>query len=252
MRLPLYMFIKEIRQRAEGFLLNQTIWMFVVILLTISLLYIIDLDRDFRKGVVSDLPGWVAYFKGSAVLLLVYFPLLIFEWYIPKLKKRVAEKWQFYAIWAGSYIVFIIFINVLISNFFEEFIKEIIYEELIFVAGIWLFILSTLLQLQHLLKNQRSVIEWARKLTLDHAILIVLIGFALILSTAVVSDYENFRNNKVVSMDFKPAEIINRFPVFISIFIQLMIAYIGGYFFYFINSRVLISILLKKKVLSII
>ncbi|MEL6558927.1 MAG: sensor histidine kinase [Bacteroidota bacterium] len=241
------MFIKEIRRRTEHFLLHQSVWMFVAILLTISLLHTIDLDRDFRKNVIDELPGWGVYLRGTAVLLLVYFPILIFEWFLPGLKKRFTEKWQFYGVWAGFYLVFIILINVLITNFFANAIDSIIYEELILITGIWLFILSALLQLQHLLKNQHSMIEWARKLTLDHAILIVLLVFALILSTAVVSDYENFRNNKAINMDFELGEVINRFPVFITIFLQLMMAYLGGYFFYFVNSRLLISKLLKKK-----
>lgn len=207
----------------------------------------IDLNEDADKGLMEYHPGWWEYLTSSFALFLIYLPVLLFELMIPNVKKRFSVKMQFYALWLSAYLFYIVTVNVLITSYSGNIFELFIPEQLILIAGIWLFILSAVLQLHHLVKKDSSLIKWTKKLSIDHAIILVLAGFALVLSTAVVSDYENFRDNKAVDMIVEFSEIFNRFSVFISVFIQLMIAYLAGYFFYYVNSRFLISKLLKRR-----
>lgn len=93
--------------------------------------------------------------------------------------------------------------------------------------------------------------KWVQRINLEKAILISLTIIALTLSAMAVSSLDNplydTKNQLLIGFEFSLAKVLSRFDTFLLYTLQLLLMYLCGYFFFLINSRILVSKVLKEK-----
>lgn len=110
---------------------------------------------------------------------------------------------------------------------------------------------EVLLEFNGYFNNRISGNHWLRRLNLEKSILLALLLLSVLLAAMGVSSMYDPRyhtaNNLLIGPSFKPLKLLAEFPTFISFALQFFLLYMAGFFFYFINNRFLIPVLLKKK-----
>jgi sensor histidine kinase YesM len=93
--------------------------------------------------------------------------------------------------------------------------------------------------------------KWLKKIGLEKAVLISLILIALIIAIMGVSSLNNplyhSKERLLIGFEFSPTKMFNHFGTLLSFFIQFLLMYLCGYSFFLINSRLLVSKILKKQ-----
>ncbi|GGH55885.1 hypothetical protein GCM10007423_63900 [Dyadobacter endophyticus] len=94
-------------------------------------------------------------------------------------------------------------------------------------------------------------LKWVRKLNLEKAVLASIVGIALLLGAMAVSSLDNplYHSKKqlLIGFEIHLPKIAARIPTFISYSLQLLVMYLAGYFFFYINSRWLVPVVLKEQ-----
>ncbi|WP_406827229.1 sensor histidine kinase [Pedobacter sp. KACC 23697] len=98
-------------------------------------------------------------------------------------------------------------------------------------------------------------IKWIKKIGLEHAVLITIILLAATISIMAVSSLDNpiyqRKGFRLVGFEFNIEMLLRNFGTFLGFFSQFLIMYLCGYLLFLINSRLLVSKILKEKGLLI-
>lgn len=201
----------------------------------------ISIEYTLRES--SD--SWVLFFKTIAVLGIVFVPVICFSWSRERIKQVLTNR-QYLLCW----LVFFGMLLPLITYFSSE-------------AGLanypsWLFIAATtaIIPLELLLVintyYRRKIVKtkWMQGLGLEKAILISIAVISVALSAMAVSSMDNplyhREGHLLIAFRFIPSKIVGHFGVFIGFTVQFLVMYLSGYLFFLINSRFLVSKVLKQ------
>lgn len=190
--------------------------------------------------------SWNSYFKGVVIFSLAQLPALVFAWYKPVLKAHLSKKRY---IWCWL-ICFCLLLPAATSILI--WLKPWgIFEGAIFMTGLFSLILEVLLEVNRYYQLQVKHVRWLKRLDLDGAILISLVLVSVILAAMGVSSLEKPEYLKngylLIYFELNFRLIFSNFGTFLSFSIQFMLMYLCGYLFFYINSRYLVSKVLKNQ-----
>lgn len=189
---------------------------------------------------------WEQYLSILFVLAIIQLPVLVFAWYKDHFKATLSKK-RYLGYWVLCFFVCLPILTVCCSLW-----EPMGYGSFLFaVALIWIYLLELLLIANSYYYNRVQHIKWVKKIGLEKAVLISIMLIAVTLAAMAVSSMHNPAYNKgkerLIGIEFDPWQIITHFGTFLSFGAQFLLMYLCGYLFFLINSRLLVSKVLKQK-----
>lgn len=193
---------------------------------------------------------WINYFLSIAWLSFCLLPVLLFSFYKPELKAKL-NKDKYLLYWLLCFL-FLLPAFTLICSYFE--LGN--FDEVIFiVVAIAAFLLEVILIANQFYRKKVQHIKWVKKIGLENSVLITLILLSASISVMAVSSLNNptyhTKDNLLIGFELSPEKLGENFGLFIGFFVQFLLMYLCGYVLFIINSRFLVSKILKEKGLLI-
>jgi sensor histidine kinase YesM len=193
---------------------------------------------------------WINYFLSIAWLSFCLLPVLLFSFYKPELKAKL-NKDKYLLYWLLCFL-FLLPAFTLICSYFE--LGN--FDEVIFiVVAIAAFLLEVILIANQFYRKKVQHIKWIKKIGLENSVLITLILLSATISVMAVSSLNNpayhTKDNLLIGFELSPEKLGENFGLFIGFFVQFLLMYLCGYVLFIINSRFLVSKILKEKGLLI-
>lgn len=190
---------------------------------------------------------WDAYLRSLAALAVLWSPVLAVTWVREGSGEgRFAGGNRRY--WFACFLAYLPLVIVLSG---AKMSADALFWPVVFTGGLCIAALECLLVAESLYTGRSRSIKWVRKLSLEKAVLISITGLALLLGAMAVSSLDNplyhSRTQLLIGFEIHFLKILRRFPTFISFSLQLLIMYLAGYFFFYINSRWLVPRILKER-----
>ncbi|WP_165940189.1 sensor histidine kinase [Dyadobacter psychrotolerans] len=191
--------------------------------------------------------SWETYFSAASALCISQFPVLAFAWKKESWKKSLApRKYRSYHIACyGIYLPLLALGSSLILD------QKTNTWEIVLQGAICSLGLEVILIANTYWNKQVVNAKWVQRMSLEKAILISLIFLAITLSSMAVSSLNNplydTKDQLLIGFEFNLSKIFSRFDTFLIYALQLLLMYLCGYFFFLINSRILVSKVLKEK-----
>lgn len=193
---------------------------------------------------------WSTYVSCILALGFCLLPVLIFTFTKLQLKSSSSKK-QYVIYWCIVYLVLLPFFTFIASSFSIGKLKDSAFVSTALAA----IALELILIANRYYQKKVQHIRWIKKIGLENAVLITIILLAATISVMAVSSLENpiyqRKGFRLVGFEFDAKMLIHNFGTFLSFFSQFLIMYLCGYLLFFINSRFLVSRILKEKGLLI-
>jgi sensor histidine kinase YesM len=194
--------------------------------------------------------NWTTYCSSIALFSLCLLPVLIFTFFKPQLKSAL-HKDRYLLYWLGCFLLLLPLFSIVCSYFELGNFDAVIYIPFAIVT----FLLELILIANQYYRNKVQHIKWIKKIGLENSVLITLVLISITISVMAVSSLNNpiYHNKErlLVGFEFDFFKIISYFGTFLSFFFQFLLMYLCGYLLFFINSRLLVSKILKEKGLLI-
>lgn len=191
--------------------------------------------------------SWERYFLAASALCISQLPVLVFTWKKDGWRKSLPPgKYRQYQI--ACFGIYLPMLALVSSLLLDDRIKiwEIVLQGAICSLG-----LEIILMANTYFDRQIMTARWAQRMSLEKAILISLTLIALTLSAMAVSSLDNplydSEERLLIGFEFSLSKIIFRFGTLLGYAAQLLLMYLCGYVFFLINSRILVSKVLKEK-----
>lgn len=227
------------KNRADntGFLYRKLdFFLFVGLWLWLAIFQVAQLKQDF----------WKTYLSTLLVLVVVQLPAMAFAWYKPVLRKKLCLK-QYLYLWLFCFVLLL----PLLSWGWINVLSESVGPSLIFTAVLSSFALELLLCADRFYRKRAGQIKWIKKIRFENAVLMSLVLLAVILSAMAVSSMGNpaYDSPKqlLIGFEFSLLKLFRHWLTFLSFTMQFLLMYLAGYLFFMINSRLLVSKILKQK-----
>jgi len=211
-------------------------------LIYIGLLLWIAIFNTYR------LPGkiWLSYAICILALSFCLLPLLIFSFVKPKLQNVLSKK-QYTIYWCICYLLLLP-----LFTFISIYIKIGKLDDLVFISSAFAAIaLELMLIANRYYQKKVQHAKWIKKIGLENAVLITIVLLAATISVMAVSSLDNpiYQRNgfRLVGFEFNIKKLLYNFGTFLGFFSQFLIMYLCGYLLFLINSRLLVSKILKEK-----
>ncbi|QNR85838.1 histidine kinase [Pedobacter riviphilus] len=193
---------------------------------------------------------WLSY--ASCILALVFclLPVLIFSFLKTRLK-NVLSRNRYVAYWCTCFFILLpLFTGI---AFYLQIAKL---DNAVFIStALAAVALEIMLIANQYYQKKVQHIKWIKKIGLENAVLITIILLAATISIMAVSSLENpiyqRKGFRLVGFEFNFKMLVFNFGTFLSFFSQFLIMYLCGYLLFLINSRLLVSKILKEKGLLI-
>ena len=218
---------RDLLYRYLDFLLFAGLWLWL------GIFQVAELKQGF----------WGAFINTLLITGVVQLPGLVFAWFKPRLKGTG----QYSKAWIVCFLVALPAVTLcqlwLLPKPHDPFF--------IITAALSSFTLALLLIVNDYYRKQAKQIKWLKKIRLESAVLISLILIAVAISAMGVSSmgipaYDK-PNQLLIGYEFSPVKILTHWWTFLGFTAQFLFMYLMGYLFFFINSRVLVSRILKQK-----
>ncbi|AFD05724.1 sensor histidine kinase [Solitalea canadensis] len=232
--------INTVLKRIQNLFLPNNAWTFVVPVLLISLI------QTSEKEPYT----WNEHISCTAIMMALLLPVLLFVFYQEKIRKASSTR-NYFLLWVACFVVYLsvlpLFLIPILSPLFPvELTQDNVGMLCLFCIGIELTLVLT-----EYFNTQLSGSHWLRKLNLEKSILLALLLLSVLLAAMGVSSMSDPRyhsaNNLLIGPTLKPLVLLKKLPTFFSFALQFFLLYMAGFFFYFINNRFLIPVLLKQK-----
>lgn len=221
------------RRPLTAILNRQRFLIFVGLILWLAIFRIGELQR----------PTWSNYLLNVSMYGLALFPILVMAFFQKEIlnfpiRKRVL-------IWLGSFLIpvaaYFILLAVRVNSGFTN---------ALFTAVSSAVALELLLILNYYYQQRVQQAGWFKKIGLENSVLITLVLIALLIAVMGVSSIDNplyhTKERLLIGFEFSPVKVVSHFWTFVSFFVQFLLMYLCGYLFFFINSRILVSKVLKQ------
>lgn len=189
---------------------------------------------------------WIVYAQCLGALALAWGPLLAFTWARERDgrdrfddKNRLRWRWIFGGYWP---------LVMLVSAGLIEAEKWL--WTAVFAGGICFALLEALLLIESRYLKRLRAVRWVRTLSLEKAVLVSISGLAVLLGAMAVSSLNNptYHSDRQLLIGFELHfwKILALFPLFAAYSAQLLIMYLAGFFFFYLNSQWLVPRILKE------
>lgn len=194
-----------------------------------------------EKGAVS----WSTYLTTLAVLLPTQLTGLIFSWFKPNHLTNLNSS-KYLVIWINAFLVCLPLITV------ASIFTLSSHDSSIFIgAALGSFLLELLLLTNYFYVKKVQHIKWIKKIGLENAVLVSIVLLAIIISAMAVSSIGNpaydTKERLLIGFVFTPVKLVTHFWTFLGFMFQFLLMYLLGYLFFLLNSRLLVSKILKQK-----
>ena len=197
---------------------------------------------------ITDGPtvGWSSYLHSTLAIGLNLLPILVFQFNKANFKKFLSTK-QYVVYWLLCFLLIQCLFTLLCiflapPNFTASFF---------ITATVAALILELVLIVNTLYQIKAKDTKWLKKIGLEKAVLISLILIALIIAIMGVSSLNNplyhSKERLLIGFEFSPTKVFQHFGTLLVFFVQFLLMYLCGYLFFFINSRLLVSKILKQQ-----
>lgn len=190
---------------------------------------------------------WTYYGGALLVLLLVHLPVLVFSWNRERWKQLLSGR-RYLQYWLACFGVYLGLLFVVCSTFLEVNTR---FQQLIPISALFIFLLELLLTATAWYRKRALQWQWIKRLSLERSVLISIVLIAVTLSVMAVSSMGNPEYDRpgglLLGFEFNFWKVLTRFGVFLSFLVQFLFMYLCGYFFFYINNRILVPRVLKQK-----
>ncbi|WP_176884852.1 sensor histidine kinase [Dyadobacter soli] len=190
---------------------------------------------------------WEAYFQSLLSLAGLWSPVLAVTWAregsgAGRFAGRNRRSW---------FACFLGYLPLLLAVSGASMSTGALFWPVVFTGGLCIAALECILVAESQFMGQLYQVKWVRRLSLEKAVLISITGLALLLGAMAVSSLDNpaYHSGKqlLIGFEIDPFKILARFPTFITFSLQLLLMYLAGYFFFYINSRWLVPRILRER-----
>ncbi|SFH45840.1 sensor histidine kinase [Pedobacter insulae] len=189
---------------------------------------------------------WADYLSCVLVLGINQLPVLVFSFNKADWKQNLAPK-QYVLYWLLCFVlvqpVFTVFCISLATNKFDS--------SLFITSSISALALELLLIVNSYYQKKAKDAKWLKKIGLEKAVLISLILISFLIAVMGVSSLNNpaYHNEHrlLIGFEFSLEKVYRNFGTFLIFFAQFLLMYLCGYLFFIINSRILVSQVLKQR-----
>ncbi len=193
---------------------------------------------------------WLNYASCILALGFCLLPVLVFSFLKVSLKNILSRN-RYIAYWSTCF-----FILLPLFTYIAFYLQIANLDHTIFISTAFsAIILEVMLIANQYYQKKVQHIKWIKKIGLENAVLITIILIAATISIMAVSSLNNpiYQRNgfRLVGFEFNIKALWLNFGTFLSFFSQFLIMYLCGYLLFIINSRLLVSKVLKEKGLLI-
>jgi sensor histidine kinase YesM len=189
--------------------------------------------------------AWANFCYTLLLLLPIHLPGLVFSWFKHHFASELKGK-ENLIFWICCFILGIPLLTmgcILLLNPIDSFV--------FITCAIANFLLALVLAGNSFYQKKIQHHRLIKKIKLENAILISLVLFAMVISAMAVSSMDNpkYENEKqlLIGFEFVFSNFIRYFGTFLSFTLQFLVLYLSGYLFFYLNSRFLVSKILKQK-----
>lgn len=189
---------------------------------------------------------WQMYWNTLSVSVLFWFPGFWLAWYREsKGEGRFEGRSRFY--WWLFWGCYLPVLMVLSGSLMRP---GPMMWSVVFQGGLCVAMLECVLVLtSHYLTNLPAF-RWIRAMSLEKAVFLTITVWAMILGGMAVSSLDNpayhLKEQLLIGFEFDLFKIARRFPTFLAYWAQLLLIYLAGFFFFYVNSKWLVPQILKE------
>lgn len=193
---------------------------------------------------------WFTYASCILALGFCLLPVLIFSFVKTRLKSVLSRN-RYVAHWCTCFFILLpLFTDI---AFYLQIAKL---DNAVFIStALAAVALEIMLIANQYYQKKVQHIKWIKKIGLENAVLITIILLAATISVMAVSSLDNpiyqRKGFRLVGFEFDIKLLLFNFGTFLGFFSQFLIMYLCGYLLFLINSRLLVSKILKEKGLFI-
>ncbi len=190
---------------------------------------------------------WQHYGSALGILVALQLPVLLFSWHKPRLKETLSEK-RYRVYWLACFVLYLWIAFFICTTLFKVGSHL---QQLAPISLLCTLALELLLTAAAWLRTRVQQWQWMKWLSLDRSVLISLLLIAVILSVMAVSSIGNPKYERpeglLVGFEFDARKLFIHFGLFLTFTAQFLFMYLCGYFFYYLNNRVLVPHVLKPQ-----
>jgi hypothetical protein len=191
--------------------------------------------------------SWSYYLSSLLVLILALLPVLVFSWNKERWRQQFSRK-RYVLYWLACFGVYLPVLFIAGSTFLKPGTR---FQFLVLFSAMCSILLELLLTATAYYQQRMQQWKWVQRLSLERSVLISIALIAVILSIMAVSSIGNpaydTSDRLLVGFEFNARKLITHFGAFLSFTVQFLFMYLCGYFFFYINNRVLVPKVLKQR-----
>lgn len=214
----------------------QEFTLFVGLILWLSVFHITE----------AKTPEWTAYLSCILILGINQLPVLVFSFYRTRLKQTLDQQ-HYHRYWLLCFLL----IQPLFTAFCISLAPKNFDSSFFITASLAALVLELVLIINSYYQTKVKDSKWLKKIGLENAVLISLVLMSIVIAAMGVSSLNNplYHNKErlLIGFEFSLTKIFSHFGTFLIFFLQFLFMYLCGYLFFIINSRILVSHILKQK-----
>lgn len=189
---------------------------------------------------------WSTYLTSILSIALCLLPVLVFSYYKPSLKNNLTND-RYLLYWLLCFLFLLP-----LFTFFCSYFEIGNFNDALFIAIASIALaLEILLTANQFYRKRIQNIKWIKKIGLENSVLITLLLISATISVMAVSSLNNpayhSKDNLLIGYELSPEKLGRNFGLFVGFFFQFLLMYLCGYLLFIINSRFLVSKILKEK-----
>lgn len=190
-------------------------------------------------------PAWQHFLRALAVIAVVLCPVALFYCYRQLLRERYSSA-QYILWWTACFVIYLPGLSLLFTFLWPASPLP----AQLFIVGVSCLLLELLLQAQGYYNRIRHL-GWIRQISLEKAVLLSLVLLSACLGVMAVSSWDDpeYHDNKrlLLGFVFRPQKLFQHAGLFLGFTAQLLLMYLCGYFYFYINLKWLVPEVLRKK-----
>ncbi|WP_185731483.1 sensor histidine kinase [Larkinella rosea] len=189
---------------------------------------------------------WVTYLQSLLTVSLLLLPVLVVAWYKPVWKQQLSTR-AYGQRWLACFAVYLP-LGTVIFAYTTPFDLP---NSLFVIAGFYAFLLELLLESADYVQKQVRRRRWLQKFGLEKAIMASITLISVTLAAMAVSSMGNptydTKEQLLIAFVLDFGQIARHFGTFLFFTLQFLLMYLSGYLFFYVNSQLLVSHVLKQK-----
>lgn len=189
---------------------------------------------------------WQHFLKALGIMAVLLSPLVLFYHFRQLLRERYSPV-QYIMWWTVCFVLYLPGLALLVTYVWPG----TAIPGHLFVLGISCLLLELLLLAQGYYYNRIRHLGWIRQISLEKAVLLSLVLLSVCLGVMAVSSWDDpeYHDGKrlLLGFVFRPQQLLQHAGLFLGFTTQLLLMYLCGYFYFYINLKWLVPEILRKK-----